>query len=152
MQLDEWNSSEMLSLSQVTALLRRAHKPRHPQSIYDRIQRGTLAGIQRHGKWYIPATQVQKLLQEPYHRRGGRPTVKDTPTFIARPARRYIEIPDVAEVARLVTLPIEKRAKLTLRSHVLTRNLIRARLESQYPKLSRREISLKVVQELSRHD
>ena len=152
MELNERISSEMFSLSQVTALLRRAHKPRHPQSIYDRIRRGTLAGIQRDGKWYLPATQVQKLLQEPYHRRGGRPAIKDTPTFIARSARRRIEIPDVAEVARLVTLPIEKRAKLTIRSHVLTRNMIRARLESRYPKLSRREISMKVVQELSRHD
>ena len=152
MKLDERISSEMFSLSQVTALLRRARKPRHPQSLYDRIRRGTLVGIQRHGKWYIPANQVQKLLQEPYHRRGGRPAIKDTPTFIAKSARRRIEIPDVAEVVSLVTLQIEKRAKLTIRSHVLTRNLIRARLESQYPKLSRREISLKVVQELSRHD
>lgn len=152
MQPEEWNSAEWFSLTQVVALLRRAHKPRHPQSIYDRIQRGTLMGVQHNGKWYIPATQVKRLLQETYHRRGGRPAIKDTPTFIARSARRRIEIPDVAEVARLVTLPIEKRAKLTIRSHVLTRNMIRARLEGQYPKLSRREISMKVVQELSRHD
>ncbi|MBI4789318.1 MAG: hypothetical protein HY782_19985 [Chloroflexi bacterium] len=152
MQRDEWNPSEWLSLSQVTAMLRRAHKPRHPQSLYDRIRRGTLVGAQHDGKWYIPLAQAQQLVREPYHRRGGRPKIKDTPTFIARAPRRRVEIPDVAEVARLVTLPVEKRAKLTLRSHILTRNMIRARLESQYPHLSRREINLKVVQELSRHE
>ncbi len=151
-QPNEWNSSEWLSLSQVTALLRRAHKPRHPQSLYDRIRRGTLTGAQHNGKWYIPQSQVQQLLREPYRHRGGRPRIKDTPTFIARSLRRRIEIPDVAEVARLVALPVEKRVKLTLRSHFLTRNMIRARLESQYPRLSRREVSLKVVQELSRHE
>ncbi len=147
-RFDEWNPSEWLSLSQVSALLRRAHKLRHPQSLYDRIRRGTLVGVQRNGKWYIPQSQMQRLLQEPYHRRGGRPAIKDTRTFIARAPRRRIEIPDVAEVARLVTLPIEKRIKLTLRSHILTRNMIRARLENRYPHFSRREIGLKVVQEL----
>jgi hypothetical protein len=152
MLLDEWNPAEWLSLPQVAALLRRAHKPRHPQSLYDRIRRGTLVGIQQKGKWYIPQPQVQQLLSEPYHRHGGRPKIKDTRLFIHRPTRRRVEIPDVAEVARLVTLPIEKRIKLTLRSHVLTRNMIRARLEQQFPSLSRRDISLKVVQELSRHD
>ncbi|CAG0947137.1 hypothetical protein ANRL1_03718 [Anaerolineae bacterium] len=151
MEREAWNSAEWVSLTQAAALLRRAHKPRHPQSLYGRIRRGTLAGTQHDGKWFIPANQMQRLLQEPYRRKGGRPTIKDTPTFIAHAPRRRLEIPDVAEVARLVTLPIEKRAKLTIRSHVLTRNLIRARLETQYPKLSRREISLKVVQELSRH-
>ncbi len=152
MLLDEWNPAELLSLPQVAALLRRAHKPRHPQSLYDRIRRGTLVGIQHKGKWYIPQPQVQQLLREPYHRHGGRPKIKDTRLFIHRPTRRRVEIPDVAEVARLVTLPIEKRIKLTLRSHVLTRNMIRARLEQQFPSLSRRDLSLKVVQELSRHD
>ncbi len=152
MPLDEWNASEWLSLSQVTALLRRAHKPRHPQSLYDRIRRGTLAGAQHNGKWYIPQSQVQQLLREPYRHHGGRPRIKETRTFLEHAPRRRIEIPDVAEVARLVTLPVAKRAKLTLRSHVVTRNMLRARLESQYPRLSRREISLKLVQELSRHD
>ena len=152
MSSDEWNSSELLTLPQVAALLRRAHKPRHPQSLYDRIRRGTLVGVQQKGKWYIPQPQVQQLLREPYHRRGGRPRIKDTRTFIHRSTRRRIEIPDVAEVARLVTLPVEKRAKLTLRSHMVTRNMIRARLEQRYPRLSRRDISLKVVQELGRRD
>jgi len=152
MLLDEWNPSEWLSLSQVTTLLRRARKPRHPQSLYDRVRRGTLAGVQRNGKWYIPQAQVQQLLREPYRRRGGRPKIKDTRTFIPRAPRRRIEIPDMAEVVRLATLPVEKRTRLTLRTHVLTRNMIRARLEKQYPSLSRREISLKVVQELSRHE
>lgn len=152
MLLDEWNPSEWLSLSQVTALLRRARKPRHPQSLYDRVRRGTLTGVQRNGKWYIPQAQVQQLLGEPYRRRGGRPKIKDTRTFIARSPRRRIEIPDIAEVVRLVTLPVEKRAKLTLRTHVLTRNMIRAQLEKQFPRLSRRKINLKVVQELSRHE
>ncbi len=149
---DEWTPSEWLSLSQVTTLLRRAHKPRHPQSLYDRIRRGTLIGVQHNGKWYIPQSQVQRLLRETYHRRGGRPKIKDTRTFLARAPRRRVEIPDVAEVARLLELPVAKRAKLTLRSHVLTRNMIRARLENQYPHLSRREISLKVMHELSRHE
>lgn len=152
MPLDESNPSELFSLPQVAALLRRAHKPRHPQSLYDRIRRGTLAGVQQNGKWYIPQPQVQQLLHEPYHRRGGRPKIKDTHTFLRRPTRRRIEIPDVAEVARLVTLPVAKRVKLTLRSHALMRNMIRARLESRYPRLSRREISVKVIQELCRHD
>jgi hypothetical protein len=152
MPLDDWNPSELLTLPQVAALLRRAHKPRHPQSLYDRIRRGTLVGIQQKGKWYIPQPQVQQLLREPYHRRGGRPKIKDTRSFIHRPIRRRVEIPDVAEVVRLVNLPIEKRAQLTIRMHTLTRNMIRARLEQRFPRLSRRAISLKVVQELSRHD
>jgi len=151
-KVESWDKSELLTLHQTVERLRRAHKPRHPQSLYDRIRRGTLVGVQHNGKWYIPQLQVQQLLREPYHRRGGRPKIKDTRTFIHRPTRRRIEIPDVAEVARLVTLPIEKRAKLALRTHVLTRNTMRARLELQYPRLSRREISLKVVHALSRHD
>ncbi len=45
MRLD--STEEWLTLEQAAALLRRAHKPRHPQSLYDRIRRGTLAGEQR---------------------------------------------------------------------------------------------------------
>ena len=152
MPIDEWNTTELLSLPQVAALLRRAHKPRHPQSLYDRIRRGTLVGVRQNGKWHIPEPQVQQLLLEPYHRRGGRPKIKDTRMFIHRPTRRRVEIPDVPEIARLLRLPVEKRAKLALRTHILARNTVRARLELQYPRLSRREISLKVVAELSRGD
>ena len=148
----QWKPSELLSLFQVVKLLRSAHKPRHPQSLYDRIRRGTLVGVQRKGKWYIPRPYVEQLLHEPYHRRGGRPRIQDTRLFVRHASRRRVEIPDVAEVVRLVTLPVEKRAALALRAHVLTRNTLRARFERQFPRLSHREISLKLIAELSRDD
>lgn len=144
------SDDEQLTLTQAVALLRRAHKPRHPQSLYDRIRRGTLTGTQRNGQWLIPRHCVEELAREPYHRRGGRPRVQDTTTFIPHKTRRKVEIPDAAEVARLLELPIAKRSALALRDHVLVRNTTRARLERQYPKLSREEISLRVVQELAR--
>ncbi len=148
----QWKPSELLSLSQVVTLLRSARKPRHPQSLYDRIRRGTLFGVQHNGKWYIPRPYVDQLLHEPYHRQGGRPRIQDTRLFVRRSSRRRVEIPDVAEVARLVSLPVEKRAALALRTHVLTRNTLRARFERQFPQLSHREISMKLIAELSRDD
>lgn len=142
------STEEWLSLEQAAALFRRAHKPRHPQSLYDRIRRGTLPGMQLKSKWFIPKRCVEELLREPYHRRGGRPRIQDTTTFIRRKPRRTVEIPDASEVVRLLELPIAKRAALALRAHVLVRNTIRARLERQYPQLARREISLRVIEEL----
>ncbi len=150
MATETGNKSELLSLHEATALLRRHRKPRHPQSLYDRIRRGTLTGIQQNGKWYIPRRQVEQLLREPYHRRGGRPRIQDTAMFVQRKPRRQVEIHDAAEVMRMVELPVPKRSALALRAHVLVRNAVRARLELQYPRLSRREINLKVVEELSR--
>lgn len=141
---------ELLSLPEAAALLRRAHKPRHPQSLYDRVRRGTLVGERRQGKWYLPREEVEKLLREPYHRRGGRPRIQDTATFLHRKPRRTIEIPDVAEVARLINLPVAKRAALAIRAHAVVRNTVRARLERRYPHRSRRAISLQVIEELSR--
>lgn len=143
-------TEEWLSLEQAAALLRRAHKPRHPQSLYDRIRRGTLPGVQRDRKWFIPRRCVDELLREPYHSQGGRPRIKDTATFIRRKPRRAVEIPDSAEVARILRLPIAKRAAMALRAHVLVRNTIRGRLERQFPQLSPREISLRVAAELAR--
>ncbi len=141
---------EWVTLGEAAMLLRRAHKPRHTQSLYDRIRRGTLPGERREGKWYIPQWCLEELLREPYHRRGGRPRIKDTRLIAHRKTRRTLEPPDWAEAARLVKLPVEKRLRAGLNVQLTVRNLVRARIERQFPHLSRAEITLKVIEEFER--
>lgn len=148
---DEWEPSELLSLQEVAARLRDLRKPRHPQSLYDRIRRGTLHGVQVNGRWYVPKPYVQALEREPYQPAGGRPRVTDTRVPISRKHRR-LDPPDVIEAKRLARLPVGKRLRLALDAQTLQFNVIRARLQRQYPRLKRRALNLKLVEELNRRD
>lgn len=142
----EWDPNDLLSIAEVTAWLKRKGKPRHPQSLYDRIRRGTLYGVKIHGRWYIPRPYVEQLAREPYRRRGGRPRLYDTSLPLA--TRHRIDRPDYAEVERLARLPVSRRLRLALEIQTLQLNLIRARLAQQYPRLDRRALNLKLIEEL----
>jgi len=132
---------DWLTVEETRALLRRVHKEHHSQSLYDRIHRGTLRAAKRGRMWFIPRAAVLELLREPYRPQGGRPR-KDR--------RSRFEMPDPEQLKILARVSPARRVRVMLDAQAFLKATLRARLRRQYPSLSRRELNLKLVQELAR--
>ncbi|MBI5033671.1 MAG: helix-turn-helix domain-containing protein [Chloroflexi bacterium] len=138
--------SELLPLSQACELLRRARRPRDVQSLRDRIRRGTLRGVRLGHYWYVFRGDIERLARQTYHSKGGRPhSVTDSSTQYAE-GRLAV---DINEVLRMGTLPIETRFSSMLGAQAFMFGIKRGQLEKQYPKLSQRDLVLKMFEVLS---
>lgn len=139
--------NDLIPLSQACELLRLARRPRDIQSLRDRIRRGTLRGVRQGHFWYVYRDDIERLARQTYHRQGGRPR------SITNSSKPYAEgrlAVDVAEVLRMGTLPIETRFSSMLGAQAFMFGIKRGQLERQYPKLSSRELVLKMFEVLSR--
>ncbi|MGA9350747.1 MAG: hypothetical protein WBW48_18350 [Anaerolineae bacterium] len=59
---------------------------------------------------------------------------------------------DLDQLRLLARVPAAKRVRTMLEAQALAMNIVRGRLRHQYPHLSRREINLLVLKEVSSND
>jgi hypothetical protein len=141
-QKQEWKLSEMMSLSQASAFLHRRGRPRHVQSLRERIRRGTLRGTHIGRNWFVLKKDVEFLASLPYHPQGGRPGTKK----VRRPGGWV----DLAEVQFIARLPLAKRAQAMYAAQTLLLSTTRARVQRAWPKLEGVALARKVFEELEK--
>ncbi len=137
--------SDLLSLSEAAEVLRKANRPRSLQTLRDRIKRGTLRGIRRGRYWYVYRVDIKRLTSQPYRSEGGRPHSITASSSVYAEGRLAV---DVDEVLRLGTLPLETRTSAMLGGQAMLIGIKQARLKQRYPRLSPRDLALKMFQEL----
>ncbi len=142
-------TSDLVPLAEAVILLRKAHRPRGLQTLRDRIQRGTLRGVQKGRYWYLYRDDVARLMREHYRSKGGRPC-SITPASAAYAVGRLAV--DVDEVIRMGTLPLETRVSAMLGAQVLLLGIKRGQVEQKYPRLSARDGVFKMFEELQNGD
>ncbi len=136
--------SNMLSLPEAVGLLRKAHSPRGLQALRDQIRRGTLRAVRRGRFWYVYRDDIKRLARQPSSPKGGRPrAITDSSSSFAQ-GRLF---GDVSEILRMGSVPIETRITAMLGGQAFFLSILKARLERQHPRLSPRDLVLKMFQE-----
>ncbi len=141
--------THLLSLSEAAVLLRQAHRPRNPQTLRDRIRRGTLQGIRRGRYWYIYRDDLVRLAREPYRTKGGRPP---SITSASAAYEKGCLSVDVDEVLRAGALPLETRFSAMMGAQALLFGIKRGQLEQVFPGLPPRDQVIKLFEELKDGD
>ncbi len=141
MQKHEWKLSETMSLSQAAAFLRARGRPRHVQSLRERIRGGTLRGTRIGRNWFVLKKDVEFLASQPYHPQGGRPSA------VTRNRGAWA---DLAEVQFIAQLPLPKRAQAMYAAQTLLLSTTRARVQRAWPKLEGVALARKVFEELEK--
>lgn len=142
MQKQDWKLSELMSLSQASAFLRSRGRPRHVQSLRERIRSGTLRGIRIGRNWFVLKKDVVFLASLPYHHQGGRPSIKNI--------RDQGGWADLTEIQFIAQIPLPQRAQAMYAAQTLLLSTTRARVQRAWPKLEGVELARKVFEELEK--
>ncbi|MGE5264130.1 MAG: hypothetical protein ACM3S0_12185 [Acidobacteriota bacterium] len=142
MQKQDWKLSELMSLSQASAFLRSRGRPRHVQSLRERIRSGMLRGTRIGRNWFLLKKDVEFLASLPYHPQGGRPATKNI-----RGRGGWV---DLTEIQFIAQTPLPKRAQAMYAAQTLLLSTTRARVRRVWPKLVGVELARKVFEELEK--